>query len=239
VTAWAAKRFWTMSVAEPCDGGFAVRLDQRTAATPAKTPLILPTLPLAQAIAAEWQVQATKVDPATMPLTRMANSALDKVAPQFAEVADLIAAYGASDLVCYRATGPRKLIDRQAAAWDPILDWSARSLAAPMIATHGVIHTAQPPQSIARLTARTHAFTAFELAAVHDLVAISGSLIIALAVADRHLPPESAWEVARIDETWQAELWGHDDLATRAETHRRIAFLDAGRFFQLCRSQSA
>ncbi len=236
---WTAKRFWSEASAGPCDGGFTVRLDGRGAKTPAKTPLILPTAALAEAVAAEWEAQTGKVSPASMPLTRMANSALDKVAPQFREVADMIAAYGGSDLLCYRATGPRELIARQAAAWDPLLDWAARVLSAPLITTAGVMPVAQPQAALAALSARVHALTPFELAALHDLVAISGSLILGLAVACGHLTPDQAWDASRIDETWQAELWGRDEDAARIEALRRAALLDAGRFFALCRLQSA
>ncbi len=145
MSGWAAKRFWTKATAEPADTGFTVRLDGRAVKTPAKAPLLVPTLAMAQAIAAEWDAQQGRVRPETMPCTRAANSAIDKVAPLRAEVIAELAGYGGTDLICYRATGPEPLIDRQRAAWDPLLHWAATSLNAPLTATHGVMHIAQPP----------------------------------------------------------------------------------------------
>ncbi len=129
---WTAKRFWQAATAEATEGGFTVRLDGRPVKTPAKAPLVLPTLALAQAIAAEWDAQTGTVRPATMPLTRAANSAIDKVAPMRAEVIAELAGYGGTDLLCYRAEGPEALVARQAAAWDPLLDWAATALRAPL-----------------------------------------------------------------------------------------------------------
>jgi chaperone required for assembly of F1-ATPase len=236
---WAAKRFWTAAKAEPCDGGYRILLDARAVKTPAKAPLILPSLALADALAAEWEAQTGKVDPATMPLTRMANSAIDKIAPQFAEVAAMIAAYGGSDLLCYRATHPQELVARQAAAWDAPLAWAAHTLGAPLLVTAGITHVAQPPQSLARLSDLVHGTSAFELAALHDLVAVTGSLILGFAVAQGHLTAEQAWRLSRLDDDWQTEHWGEDDLARRSEVARHTAILDADRFLRLYRSQSA
>lgn len=231
---WAAKRFWKTASAEGCDGGFTVKLDARPVKTPAKTPLVVPTLAMAQAIAAEWDAQAAKVRPETMPYTRAANSALDKVTPQFDEVAGLLAAYGASDLLCYRAAHPEALTQRQADAWNPVLAWAAAALQAPLNTTTGIVHIDQPADSLARLTAKVHAFTVFELAAVHDLIAISGSLILALAVTEGFKSPQAIWDLSRIDEVWQAEHWGADDEATESEAVRHEGLLQAGRFFALC-----
>ena len=127
MSAWKPKRFWKTATAVACDGGFTVHLDARQVRTPGKLPLVVPTLALAQAIAVEWDAQQGLVRPETMPCTRAANSALEKVTPQFDEVVDLLAAYGDSDLLCYRATAPQELIARQAAAWDPLLDWAPRT----------------------------------------------------------------------------------------------------------------
>ena len=234
MSGWAAKRFWAEAVTEPCDGGFTVRLDARPVRTPAKAPLILPTLAMAQVIAAEWDAQVGLVNPATMPCTRAANSAIDKVAVQFDEVVGLIAAYGETDLLCYRATGPEALVQRQADAWDLVLDWAANALCAPLRATAGVMHIAQPEASLAALETEVRVLTPFQLAAFHDLVAISGSLVLALAVTRRHLTVEQAWSLSRIDETWQADLWGTDDDAAANEALRKAAFLQADRFFGLC-----
>ena len=234
MSAWTAKRFWKQAVAEPCDGGFTVTLDGRAVKTPAKRLLVLPTLAMAEVIAAEWDAQQGRVKPETMPATRAANSAIDNVAIQFAAVAHDLARYGETDLLCYRATAPQELIDRQADAWDPLLAWSAAALRSPLIATAGVMHIRQPETSIAKLTSQIHAFTPFQLAAVHDLIASSGSLILALAVTRGRLSLDEAWRLSRIDETWQNELWGVDEDAAALESLKRQAVAEAGRFFALC-----
>jgi chaperone required for assembly of F1-ATPase len=236
---WTAKRFWKQATAEAVGGGYTVLLDGRGVKTPARTPLVVPSLALAQALAVEWDAQEGVVNPATMPLTRMANSALDKVAPQFAEVADMLAAYGGHDLLCYRATGPQTLVDRQIAAWTPLLDWAAQSLDAALKVTEGIVPIEQTAASQASLTARVHALSAFELAAFHDLVTITGSLVLALAVTDGRLTLTEAWALARIDEDWQAEVWGSDEDAAENARLKQSALDSAGRFLALCRSQSA
>ena len=234
MSAWTAKRFWKQAVAEPCDGGFTITLDGRAVKTPAKRLLVLPTMAMAEVIAAEWDAQQGRVKPETMPATRAANSAIDNVAIQFAVVAHDLARYGETDLLCYRATAPQQLIDRQADAWDPLLEWSAAALRAPLIATAGVMHIRQPETSIAKLRAQVHAFTPFQLAAVHDLIAISGSLILALAVTRGRLSLDEAWRLSRIDESWQNELWGVDDDAAALESLKQQAMAEAARFFALC-----
>ena len=231
---WKTKRFWKEAVAEPCDGGFTVRLDARFVKTPLKAALTLPTLAMAQAIAVEWDAQTGLVKPATMPVTRAANSAIDKIVPQFDEVAELLAAYGASDLICYRATEPQALIARQAQAWDPMMAWAAEALQAPLIATSGVIHIAQAPASLAVLQAQVFALDPFRLAGIHDLIAISGSLVLALAVTHGKVTAKEAWLLSRIDEHWQQELWGIDEEAAEYAALREAAFLQADRFYGLC-----
>ncbi|MDP4032857.1 MAG: ATP12 family protein [Pseudorhodobacter sp.] len=238
MSGWTAKRFWQDATVEPCDGGFTVRLDRRLVKTPAKAALVVPTHAMAQAIATEWQCQQGVIKPDTMPVTRSANSAIDKITPQFDEVAALIAAYGASDLLCYRATGPAGLVARQALAWDPMLDWATQALEAPLVATAGVMHTPQPAESLARLVARVHACTPFQLAALHDLVAISGSLVLGFAVTSGFAKPETIWNLSRIDEQWQAEQWGDDHAAAESAGLRRAALLHAERFYRLCEAPS-
>lgn len=232
---WKPKRFWKAAAAVPVEGGYSVQLDGRPVKTPAKAPLVVPTLAMAQALAAEWDAQQGEVHPDTMPASRAANSAIDKVAPQFAEVAELIAAYGGSDLLCYRATGPEPLVARQAAAWDPLLEWAAARYQAPLVATAGVMHIAQPPGSLAALSAAVFACTPFELAALHDLVAITGSLVLGLAVAEGRLTADDAFALSRIDEHWQIEQWGADEEAAALESAKHQALCDAARFYQLCR----
>ena len=230
---WAPRRFWTSARAEPVPGGFTVFLDARPLRTPAKAPLIVPTRALAEAIAAEWNAQGKTIDPHAMPLTRYANSAIDKVGPQFAEVAALVAAYGESDLLCYRAAGPEALRHRQAAAWDPLLRWAAEALGAPLAVTTGVVPVPQPADSVAALARAVHGLSPFGLAALHDLVAISGSLVIGLAVTRGLAAPEALWAASRIDEDWQAGQWGRDDEAAAVAAAKREGFLEAWRLWRL------
>lgn len=200
--------------------------------TPAKAALILPTQAMAGAIAQEWDAQETVVDPRTMPVTRGANAAIDKVRVQRAEVVELLAEYGDSDLLCYRAAGPDGLIQRQAAAWDPMLDWAAETMGARLFVGEGVMHVDQNPVALARLAAEVEAFDDFALAAVHDLISLSGSLVLALAVTRDAITVEDAWAASRIDEHWQIEQWGEDETATIAEKTKQTAFADAARFYR-------
>jgi chaperone required for assembly of F1-ATPase len=234
MSAWTPRRFWTEARAEPCPQGFTVLLDARPVRTPAKAALVLPSLAMAQAIAAEWQAQDGTVKPATMPMTRMANSAIDKVAPQFDEVAALIAAYAETDLLCHRAAAPAALAARQAAAWDPLLDWAADHLDARLRVTVGIMPVAQPVASLDALGQAVRATTPFRLAALHDLVAITGSLVLGLALARGRIDAATAFALSRIDESWQAELWGQDAEAAESEAIRRAALADAERFSHLC-----
>lgn len=234
MSAWKAKRFWKTATVEAVDGGWTVRLDARPVKTPAKAPLVVPTEGLARAIAAEWDAQQGEVRPDIMPFTRAANSAIDKVATQLPEVVGIVAAYGGTDLLCYRATGPEPLIQRQADAWDGLLDWAAAHLDAPLAQTAGVMHIPQDAAVLQRLTARVAAMSPFQLAAFHDLVALSGSLILAFAVTEGRLHPQTAWTLSRIDEDWQIEQWGEDEEAAALAATRHEAFLQAARFFALC-----
>jgi len=234
MSGWQSKRFWKETAVGVVAGGYGITLDGRPVKTPAKAPLVVPTRPLAEAIATEWEAQQGVINPVTMPFSRTANSAIDTVGPQFDAVVDLLAAYGETDLLCYRATGPEGLIDRQSAGWDPLLDWSATALDAPLRAVPGVMFTAQPPASLRNLHAATAAQSPFQIAAFHDLVAISGSLILALAVTRNRLVAEDAFALSRIDEHWQAELWGVDDEAAILEAHKKAAFALAARFHMLC-----
>ncbi len=235
MSGWGRKRFWTsVDVAETPEG-FSVRLDGRALKTPAKALLVVPTRAMALLIAAEWEAQGDQIRPDSMPATRAANAALDKVRGQFAEVAELLTAYGETDLLCYRADGPAELVARQAAAWDPLLDWAARHFGVDWAVTTGVMPTPQAAATLDRLAAHVAGFTAFELTAFHDLVAMSGSLVIALALTEGQAPPEALWQASRIDEDWQVEQWGEDDEAAATAARRHRAFLDAARFFAVCR----
>ncbi len=227
------RRFWTRSTVRPAAGGFGVALDTRPLRTPAGADLVVPTEALAGAVAAEWDAIERDIDPALLPLTRAANAAIDRITPARDAVIAAIASYGASDLVCYRADRPLALAERQAAAWDPWLIWSARCLGAPLVAVTGVMHEAQPAASLAALRAAVAAHDAFGLAGLNGLVALSGSLVLGLAVARAALAPETAWDLGRIDETWQAEHWGLDAEAEAAAAAARAEFLDSARLLAL------
>ena len=234
MSGWTAKRFWKDATVVPADGGFTVHLDGRPVRTPLKAPLILPTQALAEAVAAEWQAQEGKVDPETMPFTRTANAALDKVRPQIEAVAELLAAYGDSDLLCYRAEAPDDLVARQLEAWNPLLTWAADTFGAQLAVTAGIMPIEQSRESVARLSRHVREMSPFQLAAFHDLVALSGSLVLALAVTRKRLTAEAAWSLSRIDEDWQIALWGEDEDAAEVAARKRAAFLQADRFYGLC-----
>jgi chaperone required for assembly of F1-ATPase len=233
MSAWKPKRFWKAVTIHPHADGFAVHLDARHARTPGKAPLILPSRAMADAVAAEWQAQQGLVKPETMPFTRGANTAIDKVAPQMGVIVADLASYGGTDLLCYRATGPQALVDRQNAGWNPLLDWSAEALNAPLHHVPGVMHIAQPEASLARLHALVAAMQPFQITGFHDLVQLSGSLILALAVTRGRLTPDAAWGLSRIDETWQIEAWGDDEDAAATVEIKRLAFHQAVAFWSL------
>jgi chaperone required for assembly of F1-ATPase len=235
MSGWAKKRFWNETSVEEEEDGFAVRLDGRAVKTPAKARLVVPTRAMAEAIAAEWDAQGEEVDPTRMPTTRGANAAIDKVWVQHGEVADMLAEYGNSDLLCYRATQPQELVARQAEAWDPLLDWAASDLQARLEPREGLMHADQEAQSLKTLRQRVHDLNEFELAAFHDLVSLSGSLVIGFAAVHKWDQIERLWDISRIDETWQEEQWGIDEEA-KAQAHvKREAFLHAERFFFMAR----
>lgn len=231
---WAPKRFWKAATAVAADQGFTVHLDGRPVRTPAKAPLIVPTQAMAQAIAQEWEAQQGVLRPETMPLTRMANSAIDKVTVLHPQVVAEVAGFGGSDLLCYRADAPEDLAARQGQGWDPLLDWAAQDLQAPLNRTAGIMHVAQPGESLERLTAAVAGQDPFRLTALHDLVAITGSLILGLAIARGRLTPDEAWTLARIDEDFQSEQWGVDEEAAEQAAFRRGALMDSARFLGLC-----
>ncbi|KIC41083.1 ATPase [Ruegeria sp. ANG-R] len=230
---WKPKRFWTESAVVESDGGYTIELDGRRVKTPAKVALSLPTRAMAEAVAEEWDAQEKEIDPATMPFTRSANAAIDKVQHQHGEVADLLADYGDSDLLCYRATHPEALQKRQSEAWDPALDWAAETLDARLVPLAGVVHQPQAPEALQTLRNRVHALNAFQLAAFHDLVSLSGSLVLGFAATQDWRKPDEIWRISRLDELWQIEQWGHDDEAHAAAEVKKSAFLHAKRFYDL------
>ena len=224
------KRFYREARAA---AGGAVELDGRPVRTPARRPLAVPSLPLAEAIAAEWNAQEETIDPRAMPLTGLANAALDRVAPDPETFARGLAAYGESDLLCYRAEGAPRLVQRQSERWDPLLAWARRRYDVDFEVTQGIVHRPQPKATVDRLAHAVHARSAFELAALSPLVTISGSLVVALALAEQAIDLETAWSAAALDEQWQAEQWGEDEEAALALAARRREFEAAESFLRL------
>jgi chaperone required for assembly of F1-ATPase len=217
-----SKRFYKDVAIANEGGSMALRLDGKPVRTPGKAPLALPTRALAEAVAEEWRAQGERIDPRTMPLTRLANSAIDGVAGREEAVIDDILAYAGSDLLCYRAHGPRGLTEAQAKHWDPVVAWAKEALNAPLVLSEGVVHVAQPQASLAAIRKRVEGRDPFSLAALHVLTSLTGSALLALAVALGRLTPEEAWAAAHADEDFQIGQWGEDaDAAERRETRRR------------------
>ncbi len=238
MSCWSTKRFWKSAKAEAVDGGFTVLLDNRKVKTPAKAEFLLPSLELASAAASEWNRQEDAVDPTTMPITRAANAAIDKVSVQFDEVAAMLAEYGDSDLTCYRAETPEELVQLQARAWDPLLNWADKQFSARLIPVQGVVHIPQPEDALTKLSAPLTKMSVFELTAMHDLVSLTGSLVIGLATEADAFAPETLWQNSRIDEDWQISLWGEDEEANLAAQAKKAAFFDAVRFLELTRGKA-
>ena len=218
------KRFYKEAgVGEEGEGGFPVLLDGKAVRTPARHLLSAPTRALAQAIADEWQAQHDVIDPARMPLTRLANAAIDAVTTQAQAVADEIARYLGSDLVVYRAGGPAGLVERQTQVWDPVLAFARDDLDARFVQIEGVVFTAQPPQAID--AARAHIPSdAWRLAAVSSITTLTGSALLALMLARGAITPDAAWEAAHLDEDWQMSQWGRDEVALERRAFRRADF---------------
>ena len=230
---WKAKRFWKEAQVVEAEGGYAVELDGRPVRTPLKSAMTLPSRAMAEAVAAEWDAQEGEIKPVSMPVTRAANAAIDKVTRQHGEVAEMLAAYGDSDLLCYRADSPQELVERQAEAWDPLLDWADATFGARLIPVEGVMHAPQNPRALERLAAPVHAMDAFRLTAFHDLVGISGSLVIGLAAIHEVKDIGTLWRLSRIDETWQEEQWGIDEDARAQAAMKESDFYAAKRFHDL------
>jgi chaperone required for assembly of F1-ATPase len=227
------KRFYQDVAIKDEGGGAALLLDGNPVRTPGKRPLLLPTRALAEAVAEEWRAQGDRIDPRTMPLTKLANSVIDGVAGREQGVIDDIMAHASSDLLCYRAQGPRGLIEAQAKHWDPVLAWAREALGAPLFLAEGVVHVAQPETSLDRLKEQLASRDAFSLAALHIMTSLTGSALLALAVLLGRLSPEEAWEAAHVDEDWQISQWGEDAEAKARRENRWRDFAAAAHTLKL------
>lgn len=210
------KRFYNRAeAAESSKGCFAVLLDGKPVKTPARRLLAAPSLPLAERIAEEWNAQTERIDPARMPLTRLANVVIDGIANSTGPVAAEVEKYLCSDLVCYRADAPAGLVARQGRAWDPVLDWAHAALGARFVPVKGVVFSVQPDEAVAAARAAIPT-DPWRLAAVSSITKLTGSALLALALAQKHLDADTVWAATHVDEDWQMEQWGRDDIALAA-----------------------
>lgn len=227
------KRFYKLAEVQPAEGGFAIMLDGRGMRTPARAPLIVPTRALAEAMAAEWNAQGADLDIGAMVATGLANATIDQIAPDPAGFGKGLAAYGESDLLCYRAEGPDSLVAAQQIAWNPLLDWAERRYDVTFVLARGILFEAQPAGTITRLAQAVAACDPFLLGALSTLVTMSGSLVIGLAVLENAFPVGRLWDAAELDEIYQAGQWGEDELAAARRAARRVEFSAAARFARL------
>lgn len=227
------KRFWKAVAVVPVDGGFSIQLDGRPVRTPARALLVLPHAALATEVAAEWGAVEGKIDPRAMPLTGLANAAIDQVGPHKDAFASGLARYAEADLACYRAEGPQLLAERQAQSWDALLAWGRRRFDIDFAATCGIVHVAQPAPTVERLAQRIAVLDPLRLAALSPLVTIGGSLLAALALLEGAYSTQLAWDTVTIDDRWQLEKWGLDAEAVAALENRRQDFFAAAKFLEL------
>lgn len=232
------KRFYKTTSVEPAPaeaGGFEVRLDNRPIRSPAKAPLVFKSWPLAQAVAAEWEAQVEEIDPNAMPLMQLASTAVDLIGKGRAAIVDGVAAYAETDLLCYRAEHPKVLVERQALAWQPLLDWAALRYDAPLHVNAGLMPKPQPPDALRALRHAVEAYDDWTLSALQTATGSCGSLIVALALVEGRIDAEEAFAVSQIDETFQIEAWGEDPEATKRRAALRADINACRRFVDLLR----
>lgn len=226
------KRFWKTASFKAVDHSFAITLDGRPVKTPAKRALLVPSKVMASQMVKEWDAQQETVDPTTMPWTRSANAAIDKVADQRDEVCEHLKGYAETDLLCYRADGPEALQNRQSSTWDPLLAWVRDEFEADMVVTTGLMPVTQEPTAVQNLVRPLQSMSEFALTGFYDLVTLSGSFILALAVTQGKQSEDAIWAASRIDELWQIEQWGEDEEASKMAENKKIALFHAGSFFR-------
>jgi chaperone required for assembly of F1-ATPase len=227
------KRFYKEVSVGDGAGEYKILLDGRPVRTPAKQPLIVPTRALADAIAAEWAAQGERIDPNTMPLSKLAITAIDGVAKHAADVAAEIVRFAGSDLLCYRAQDPEALVALQAGAWDPILDWAQSELGARFRLAKGVMPVVQPDEALEKVGAAVVQFDAMALTALHVMTTLLGSALLALAHAKGRISADAAWGAGHVDEDWQISKWGIDFEAAERRAARLREFQAASRFLTL------
>lgn len=218
------KRFYKHASHAPIEGGFCIQLDGRPVKTPGRMTLLLPSENIAKAVAAEWDAQTTRIDPTKMPLTRIANSAQEAVAVRFEEVADDLTRFAGNDALCYRAESPDGLVARQTEILNPVLNWAGELLGGRFSLIAGVIHAAQPEELLAAFRGRLDRLSPLQLAALHTATTLSGSALLALALAEAYLTPDAAWTAAHVEEDWNIERWGEDAEAQQVRGYKRREF---------------
>ena len=227
------RRFYNEAAAIQDGDGWRIALDGKVVRTPARNNLLLTTRALAEAIAAEWAAQETKVKPDTMPLMQLASTAIDRVAPDRDRIIAETAGYAATDLVCYRAEGPADLAARQAAQWDPLIDWLRERYDVSLQIAAGVMAIPQSEVALAALTRAVAAQDDLRLTALAVMTGAAGSLAIGLAVLEGRISPETAAEAAQLDELFQAERWGIDPEAEKRRAIQKADLTAARRFLDL------
>ncbi len=233
------KRFYRQAGVAKAMCGYALTLDGTPAKTPGKRPAVMPIKTLAEEVADEWQAQDKTISFPSMPLTRIANSAIDLVAVERAHVVKLVADYAASDLLCHRAAHPAKLKARQETQWSPLLLWLSERYGVSLHARSQILPISQPAASLARLHQVVSTFEDFPLAALHRLTSESGSLVLALALAEKRIDADTLWSLCQLDEDFQAENWGRDSEAEARRRDSRQCVLAASRVLTLCRSTNS
>ena len=227
------KRFYSEVSVSEGEGGHAIHLDGKPVKTPAKKPLAVPTAALAELLRDEWAAQTDVIDPGTMPVTRLVNTAIDGVTADSQAVFEDILRFSSSDMLCYRAEGPENLVARQNEKWDPVINWAANELGARFILIEGVMPQEQPKEAIAAFAVTLRKYdTPIELTSLHMVTTLTGSAILALAFAEGRITAEEAWTLAHLDEDWTNEHWGTDAEAEHRRAKRLEEMQAAARAFQ-------
>ncbi len=231
------KRFYKEVSVGEADGGFTVLLDGRPVRTPGRGLLQVPVRAVAEAMAGEWAAQGEHINPFSMPLTRLVNVALDRVAPEMAPVREEMVRYAGTDMLFYRAEGPQGLVDRQARHWDPVLDWMREAHGARFFLSQGIRHVTQPEDALAEVAALVPD-APLALAAAHSMTTLTGSALLALAVAGGRLDVDAAWDAAHVDEDWNRDQWGEDEIAAQRRAARRTEMDAAALLMALLRAEA-
>ncbi|MEO9470248.1 ATP12 family protein [Parasphingorhabdus sp.] len=230
------KRFYKQVDAVAVDDGFAIRLDGRSVKTPDRNDLVLPAKALAEAVKAEWAGQGEEIDPATMPFTALAQGALDQIGHDRPRIVARIAAFADSDMLYFRGDAHQQaLADHQTEQWDPLLDWARTRYDVSFVLVRGIMHQSQSPQTLKRLAEAVEAQDDFTLAAMLSLVGLAGSLVAVLGLVENAFDADELWRLVNLEELWQEQQWGADDLAVETRALKQVEYLGAARFLELVR----